>query len=106
MSRIDLHNRLKALLVSDNVSLYFQPPANIKMTYPCLVYDMNDIDTSYADGAPYMNYIIYQVMLITKQPDEEITAKIMKNVPLTRFDRSYISDNLYHYVFTCYEKMI
>lgn len=47
----------------------------------------------------------YQLMLITKEPDEEVTAKLINEINFCSFDRFYISDNLYHYVFTCYEKL-
>ena len=34
--RIDLGNKLKEILGSSNV--YFQPPDNLKMVYPCIRY--------------------------------------------------------------------
>lgn len=105
MSRVDLHKKLTSVMSSEGVKLYFQPPTNITMDYPCIVYDVKDIDTEYADGTPYFVNVAYQLMLITKQPDEAMTTKLLMNVPFIRFDRSYISNNLYHYVFTCYEKL-
>ena len=34
--RVDLGNKLKEILGSNNV--YFQPPDNLKMVYPCIRY--------------------------------------------------------------------
>lgn len=106
MSRMDLKTRLEELLKNDGITLYFQPPANMKMKYPCIVYEVSDVEINFANDSSYVNYVSYQLMLITKSPDEQITAKLLKNVPFIRFDRTYISNNLYHYVFACYEKMI
>ena len=105
MSRVDLHKRLEELLRPYDVKLYFQPPANIRMEYPCLIYELNSSDVTYGDGIPYNIQMVYQLLLITKQPDEEVTAKLINEINFCSFDRFYISDNLYHYVFTCYENI-
>lgn len=105
MSRLDLKEKLENVLNKFEVKLYFQPPANIRMIYPCMVYEVNDADIMYAGDKPYIEHISYQLMLITKKPDEMITSSLLREIPYIRFDRTYISDNLYHYVFTCYEKM-
>lgn len=106
MSRLDLKEKLENVLDKFKVKLYFQPPANIKMTYPCLVYKVSKAEVIYAGNNPYVEHIEYQLMLITKKPDEMITSNLLRNIPFIRFDRAYISNNLYHYVFTCYEQMI
>lgn len=105
MSRIDLKNRLEDLLKGDGITLYFQPPANKAMKYPCIIYEVEDAEILYAEDKAYGAYIGYQIMLITRKPDEKITAKILKNIPFVRFDRAYISENLYHYIFNSYEHM-
>lgn len=105
MSRVDLHKRLEELLRPYDVKLYFQPPANIRMEYPCLIYELNSSVVQYANNKPYDAQMAYQLMLITKEPDEEVTAKLISEINFCSFDRFYISDNLYHYVFTCYEKL-
>lgn len=105
MSRLDLKEKLEDVLNKFEVKLYFQPPANVRMTYPCLVYEVSDAEVLYAGNKSYVEHIAYQLMLITKKPDEMITSNLLREIPYIRFDRAYISDNLYHYVFTCYEKM-
>ena len=48
-SRLTLQEYFETL--TDNV--YFQPPVNIKMSYPAIRYERSDIDTIFADDKPY-----------------------------------------------------
>ena len=46
--RVDLGNKLKEILGSNNV--YFQPPDNLKMVYPCIRYRLEGGNAEYADN--------------------------------------------------------
>lgn len=91
--RAKLSEMLHEVLGSDNV--YFQPPPSIKMKYPCIVYEQRRINTQYADNNPYKLDNVYIVTYIDRNPDSQIPEKIAM-LPQTIFERSYISDNLYH----------
>jgi len=97
--RIDLQNLLIGLLGTSNV--YFQPPATITMSYPCIVYERTRINTDFADNNPYGIYTQYKVTVIDKNPDSPIPMKI---AALSRciYDRHYAVDNLNHDVFNLY----
>lgn len=97
--RIELQSLLEGLLESDRV--YFQPPTNVKMKYPAIVYNHDAYDTKFADNGPYSQTKRYQVTIIDGNPDSDIPDKIAA-LPLCRFDRSYVADNLYHKVFALY----
>lgn len=99
MSRIDLQKKLEQLLGSRNV--YFQPPGNIKMQYPCIVYTLDDIKTTHADNSIYSHSMVYTITLIHKQPDSDLVTKML-TLPYCNFDRFYTADNLNHYVYTLY----
>lgn len=95
--RLDLHNLLKTILGSDNV--YFQPPPNYKMSYPCIVYNRSNIRSEHADNYPYKHRKEYTVTVIDKDPDSLIPDEIAMLSGCIH-DRNYRSDNLNHDVFT------
>ena len=97
--RSALHSLLVSLLGSEAV--YFQPPENLKMTYPCIIYRRNRIETSYADNNPYSLTKRYQVIVVDRNPDSDIPDKIAQ-LPMTIFDRHYVAENLNHDVFNIY----
>lgn len=96
-SRVDFQYLLEKILGSRNV--YFQPPATIQMKYPAIVYSLNDINSIHANNDMYLQKNSYEVILIDKNPDSKTPSELLK-VPYSRFDRSYTSDNLNHFVFT------
>lgn len=97
-SRTKLHHMLKK---STMYSVYFQPPENVRLEYPCIVYKMNSADTQFADNVPYIYDKKYNITVIDQNPDSEIPNNIAK-LPRCIFDRFYSSDNLNHWSFNIY----
>lgn len=97
--RLKLHEILVNILGSRYV--YFQPPATLKMNYPCIIYSRSTGDTQFADNAPYTFKKRYQITYIDSNPDNNIIEKICK-LPLCVYDRHYTADNLNHDVFNLY----
>lgn len=97
--RLSLGDTLVAILKNDNV--YFQPPESIRLSYPCIIYELTDIDTTYADNRPYRIEKAYQILVIDKNPDTTLPDEVAK-LPNCRFTRYYTADNLNHYVFIIY----
>ena len=98
--RLSLHNLLKEVMDgSDNV--YFQPPENVSIQYPCIIYGLTRMDPKYSDNRPYLMRTGYTVMHIDRDPESEVPGKIAQ-MRLCRFDRAYTKDNLNHNVFTLY----
>jgi len=98
-SRLKLQQLLKTLLGSPNV--YFQPPENLKLSYPCIVYARNSGETQFADDNPYTYTKRYGLTVIDKNPDSEILDKIA-TLPMCTFDRHYTADNLNHDTYNLY----
>ena len=98
-SRLDLHEKLCEILGSKNV--YFQPPESLKLSYDAIVYFRDEIRNRHAGNEVYHQDDRYEVTLISKKPDNLVTRKLSL-LPKCRFDRTYISDNLYHDTFTLY----
>lgn len=98
-SRLELQNRLEKLL--GNKHVYYQSPENLKMEYPCIRYSKNNIDSKYANNIKYINTNLYTLTVIDRRPDNEVIQKILE-LPLSSFDRHYVSDNLNHDVINLY----
>lgn len=98
-SRLKLHETLCELLGSRNV--YYNPPASLKMKYPAIVYSRSAIDNHHANNAVYNQGMAYDVIVVDQDPDSEFVTA-MSTLPLCRFSRHYVADNLNHDVFTLY----
>ncbi len=97
--RSQLNSLLKNILGSNYV--YFQPPSTIRMTYPCIVYERSNIDSEHADNIVYKTDIRYTLTSITTDPDSTIPIELSK-IPTAKHTGHFITDNLYHDVFTIY----
>lgn len=97
--RLELQTLLEELLGSRNV--YFQPPANVSMSYPCIIYRRDDKAISHADNEPYKHKTRYQVTVVDREPDSDICAKV-EAIPTCAFDRFYTADDLNHDVYNLY----
>lgn len=96
-TRLDLHALLVSILDSRNV--YYQPPNNVHMEYPAIVYEREDIENAFANNNVYAQGNVYSVTVIDEDPDSEIVQKVSK-LPTAKFNRHFTSDNLNHDVFT------
>lgn len=81
--------------------VFFSPPENLKLMYPCIVYERSGMDTRFAGNLPYSTQKRYTVTVIDKDPDSSIPDCIAK-LPMCSFDRHFVNDNLNHDVFTIY----
>lgn len=82
-------------------NVYFQPPENLKLAYPCIVYELEQIETFHANNVPYADYDRYSVTVIDRDPESSITRQIV-TLPMCRHERHFVNDNLHHDVFTIY----
>lgn len=94
--RLDLDTILRNILGTDNV--YFQPPPNFMMSYPCILYNRSNIRAAHADNSPYRHVKEYTITVIDADPDSEIPMKVA-SLPRAEFDRNFRSGNLNHDVF-------
>lgn len=98
-TRLDFHAKLIDLTNGGNV--YFQPPPNIQIVYPAIVYNRDFLDVDYADNAPYYRMFRWQVTVIDRDPDNPVLEKLA-DLPLTAFVRHFTTDNLNHDVYDVY----
>lgn len=95
--RLQLHELL--LTFVDNV--YFQPPSNVQMMYPCIVYNRSSALNSYADNGPYHHTKRYQITIIDRDPDSPIPDKVAA-LPMSEFSQHFVTENLHHDIYSVF----
>jgi len=95
--RLQLHQLLETF--TENV--YFQPPTNIQLEYPCIIYKRDFASTKFADDKPYNFKLRYMIIVIDRNPDSDIPDKVA-SMPLSLFSRFYTVENLNHDVYSVY----
>lgn len=95
--RLELQEILENTLGSRNV--YFQPPATVKLKYPCIIYHRSSLNQRYADNKTYLITPRYDITYISKTVDDLMVEKIAA-LPMCRYDRYYAADSLHHDTFT------
>lgn len=92
-----IQNELETLLGSRNV--YFQPPENIKLKYPAIVYSTGSPKITYANNKVYGYLTNFVITYIRKTSDDDLPETIVRHFQTCTEDRTFVSDNLYHTVF-------
>jgi hypothetical protein len=96
--RVELQALLETL---GTTNVYFQPPPNLQMEYPAIVYQIDAAITRFAGNLPYNYTKRYQVTVIDRSPDSAIPDKVAA-LPMCTFNRFYAAENLNHNVFDIY----
>lgn len=94
-SRLKLQEYLETL--TNNV--YYQPPVNTKMKYPCIRYTRSDTDTIYADDDPYRHVYSYEIVVIDLRPDSPIAEAVSKMRMCRQSRPPVVVDGLYQETF-------
>lgn len=92
-----IQNELETLLGSSNV--YFQPPENIKLKYPAIVYSTGSPSITYANNKVYSYLTNFVMTYIRKTSGDDLPETIVRHFQNCTEDRTFVSDNLYHTVF-------
>lgn len=101
-SRLKLSQRLRDL-GADN--LYFQPPTNTTIKYPCVIYTLVQMPTEYADNVPYSQTDRYTVTVIDRDPDSPL-RKLVGGLPGASFTTFFTKDELNHFVFNVHTQSL
>lgn len=107
-NRLKFHEELSSIpgiadaSTKNGKAVYFQPPASVRLSFPCIIYDFSRMKGLNANNRNYILHKGYTVKIIDPDPDSEIPEFIEKNFPYAMFDRSYVADNLHHFIFTIY----
>jgi hypothetical protein len=96
-ARLQLHQ----LLETFTPNVYFQPPTNVVLKYPCIIYQRDFADTKFADDIVYDHKLRYAITVIDQNPDSEIPRKVA-TMPMSLFNRFFTVDHLNHDVYNVY----
>jgi hypothetical protein len=93
--------QLQSLLETITEHVYFQPPINLNLQYPCIVYERDSSSSAFADNEPYRFVWRYAVTVIDRDPDSALPDKLAA-LPLCTFNRHFTADDLNHDVFNIF----
>lgn len=96
-TRTDLQAFLQEITGLPEDRVLFQPPENTKLSYPCVIYRLSDLDQVYADNKNYRNQHCYEIRLISKNPDSKHIETFNK-LPKCRYLRGYSEGGLNYWV--------
>lgn len=97
--RLELQAALEEMVGENHV--YFQPPPDIVMNYPCIVYARDRTLVKRADNLPYGWAQGYQVTYIDTEPDSDVYNMLVE-YPYSEFNRHFATSGLNHDVFVIY----
>jgi hypothetical protein len=92
---------LQSLLEGMTEHVYFQPPANIQIEYPCIIYTRDGTSSDHANNELYRHAKRYQVTVVDRDPDTELADKV-ESLRFVSFERAFAAGDLNHYVFTLF----
>ena len=99
-SRLELQTKLETVLGSRNV--YFQPPEDLNMRYPAIVYDIYRVNQRFASDKQYLAYPGWSVTVIDQDKEVEWVNTMLESFTYCSVERIYTADNLAHYAFVIY----
>lgn len=91
-TRLELHNELLKFLPN----VYFQPPSNLQMKYPCMVYSRSGKYNLLADDILYLSNQQYQLTVIDRKADSTIADEVEAYLQYCRITNYFTVDNLHH----------
>jgi hypothetical protein len=99
-SRESLQEELIALLGSSNV--YYDPPENLQMEYPCFIYTISQGNERYADNKVYRYTNGYDITYVDANQDSAVLDAFRTHFQMSKFNRHYVADELHHTVLIVY----
>ena len=97
--RLEFHAVLESFL--DGGKAYFQPPPNLQMSFPAIVYGLDEQSSEHANNAPYILTDRYLVTVLDQDPDSIIPRKVAM-LPRTRWVRAFKQNDLNHTIYATY----
>lgn len=99
--RLTLHTKLREI-VGDDVELYFQAPTGQKLSYPCVLYSIDNVHTLRADNQLYRVVPRYQITVMERDPEGTLAFDILNEFKNISFNTKFVKDSLYQTNLTLY----
>ena len=97
--RQKLHTELKALGARKTL---FQPPPDVLLEYPAIIYTRKSTYTMAADNKNYTGTTYYQIEVIDPDPDSTLVAALLDKFQMIKHVNNFKTNNLNHDVFNLY----
>ncbi len=98
-TRLNLHAQLEAAF--PDLVAHYRPPGNIKLDRPCIVYEPKYDEPSYANNKSYTIGTRFQITILSDLPGYSNKRAIFDiDWLVITGNRSYVSSNIVHDVFT------
>lgn len=91
-NRLLLHEELLEFLAN----VYFQPPSDLVMKYPCIVYTKAGKDITRANNHIYNSIQEYQLTIMDYNPDNDLTDRILNHFEYSTPGSTFVVNRLNH----------
>lgn len=98
----ELFSEKVAKLEDGSPAILFQPPENVKLKYPCIIYNYESDYFRHANDHGYYLKAQYEITVIDRDPDTTIWYEIVSSFSYCKHNRRFVTDNLYHDVIGLY----
>lgn len=95
----NIQSKLRSLGIAN---VYFEPPQEIKMAFPCAVFHRGTISSRNANNRIYKMDDSYELQYICREPDPEMVHVILESFQMIRHIRHFTADGLHHDQFKLY----
>jgi len=95
--RLRLHEKLCNVIGSDHV--YYEPPENLKLVYPCIVYFRETYDPLHANNGKYRVWPRYRITYISTTVDDSILDDLLYEFTYIRHTNHFVAEKLHHDVY-------
>lgn len=100
--RPELHQILKKLYIKGEPHVYYQPPKDQQIKYPCIIYKLDDMPAIHANNYPYLWGHKYQVTVVDRNPESPLRERVQALPTAKMKTAPYERDNLHHFVFSLF----
>lgn len=90
-TRYELNDKLKR--ITQNV--YFQPPSNVQLKYPCIVYRLRTINSNSANNTSYIRHKVYDITYMSRDEETSIYDEMHKTFIGVGLDNIMVMDGIY-----------
>jgi len=96
--RLELHDKLLGFVPN----VYYQPPSNIQMKYPCIVYRKSGKNRHFANDVVFLSQQGYTLTVMDKDPDSTIADNIESDFQYCAITNYFTVDELHHTTLSLY----
>jgi hypothetical protein len=86
--------------------IFYNPPSNLLLEKPCIVYTLNKLDSTTANNLTYQTGALFQVTVLSNTPGLLDVDRMLKELPMSTHIRTFISEGIVNDIFRVRVKVI